>query len=131
MKDYITPVVFRYVLLFILMYGLYVIMHGHLSPGGGFAGGMVLALGALLLFLTFETMEKEHLRRITLDVAIVMIGVGALLEAIKFLLPHEHGPVGMPGELFSVGVISVVNFGVGLLVASTILSVFYLLVKEE
>ena len=47
MKDDITRVVFRYVLLLVLMYGFYVIAHGHLSPGGGFAGGVVLGLGAV------------------------------------------------------------------------------------
>jgi hypothetical protein len=65
-----------------------------------------------------------------MDVALVFIGIGGFMEGLKFLLPHEHGPVGMPGTLFSVGIISVVNFGIGLLVASTILSIFYLLVEE-
>jgi len=129
--DYITRVVFRYVLLFILLYGLYIILHGHVSPGGGFAGGMVIGMGLLLYFLLFGLEWRAKLRRLPMDVALVFIGLGGILEAVKFLLPHEHGPVGMPGTLFSVGIISVVNFGIGLLVASTILSIFYLLVEED
>ncbi len=130
MDDYITRIVFRYVLLFILVYGIYIVLHGHLSPGGGFAGGMILGMGMLLYFLIFGFEWKAKLRRLPLDVAIVFIGLGGIIEAVKFMLP-KHGPIGAPGTLFSVGIISVVNIGIGLLVASTILSIFYLLVEEE
>jgi len=129
MGDYITKVLFRYVLLFVLLYGLYVVFHGHLSPGGGFAGGVVMGMGMILYFLIFGPGKGKY-QRLPMDVAIIVIGVGGLLEGIKFLLPHEHGPVGLPGTLFSVGIISVVNLGIGLLVASTVLSVFYLLADE-
>lgn len=131
MHDYITRVVFRYVLLFILMYGFYIVMHGHLSPGGGFAGGMVLGLGVLLYFLIYGLRWRDRLRYLPLDIAILMIGLGSIIEGVKFLLPHKHGPVGAPGELFSAGIISVVNLGIGLLVASTILSIFYLIVEDK
>lgn len=129
MNDYITKILFRYVLLFVLIYGVYIVFHGHLSPGGGFAGGVVMGMGMILFFLIFGPGKGKY-RHLPMDVAIVVIGVGGLLEGIKFLLPHEHGPVGLPGTLFSVGIISVVNFGIGLLVASTVLSVFYLLAGE-
>jgi len=131
MQDYVTKVVFRYVLLFILMYGFYIVMHGHLSPGGGFAGGMVIGLGVLLYFLIYGLQWRDRLRYLPLDVAIVFIGLGSIIEGVKFILPHKHGPVGAAGELFSVGIISVVNFGIGLLVASTILSIFYLMVEDK
>jgi multicomponent Na+:H+ antiporter subunit B len=131
LKDDITRVVFRYVLLLVLMYGFYVIAHGHLSPGGGFAGGVVLGLGVLLYLLIFDLKWRERLHYLPLDIAVVFIGIGSLMEAIKYLLPTRHGPTGMPGELFSVGIISVVNLGIGLLVASTILSIFYLMAEEQ
>ncbi|MEW5784341.1 MAG: MnhB domain-containing protein [Bacillota bacterium] len=131
MQDYITKVVFRYVLLFILMYGFYIVMHGHVSPGGGFAGGTVIGLGVLLYFLIYGLQWRDRLRYLPLDIAIVTIGLGSIVEGLKFILPHHHGPVGAPGELFSVGIISVVNLGIGLLVASTILSIFYLMVEDK
>jgi multicomponent Na+:H+ antiporter subunit B len=111
------------------VYGVYIVFHGHLSPGGGFAGGVVMGMGMILYFLIFG-LGKGKYRRLPMDAAIIVIGIGGFLEGIKFLLPHEHGPVGLPGTLFSVGIISVVNLGIGLLVASTVLSVFYLLVGE-
>ncbi|HHW74435.1 MAG TPA: hypothetical protein GX744_04175 [Firmicutes bacterium] len=131
MKDEITRTVFRYVLLLVLMYGFYVVAHGHLSPGGGFAGGVILGLGALLYLLVFDLGWRERFRNLPLDIAVVLIGLGSLMEAIKYLLPTKHGPTGLPGELFSVGIISVVNLGIGLLVASTILSIFYLMAEEQ
>ena len=131
MKDEITRTVFRYVLLLVLMYGFYVVAHGYLSPGGGFAGGVILGLGALLYLLVFDLGWRERFRNLPLDIAVVLIGLGSLMEAIKYLLPTKHGPTGLPGELFSVGIISVVNLGIGLLVASTILSIFYLMAEEQ
>ncbi len=131
MQDYVTKVVFRYVLLFILMYGFYIVMHGHVSPGGGFAGGMVLGLGVLLYFLIYGLQWRDRLRFLPLDIAILLIGLGSIIEGVKFLLPKKGGPVGAPGELFSVGIISVVNMGIGLLVASTILAIFYLMVEDR
>ena len=130
--DYITKIVFRYILLVILLYGFYIVLHGHVSPGGGFAGGMVLGMGLLLYFLIFGFEKRAKLRRLPLDVATVMIVFGGMVEGVKFLIPKDAvGQVGAPGTLFSVGILTVVNFGIGLLVASTILSIFYLLVEGE
>ncbi len=131
MYDYVMKVTFRYVLLFIMMYGFYIVFHGHVSPGGGFAGGTVLGLGLLLFFLIYGMDWKSRLRSLPIDVALVVIGLGSLLEGVKFLLPKQKGPIGAPGELFSVGIISVVNLGIGLLVASTIMSIFILITEEE
>ncbi|OPL08827.1 MAG: hypothetical protein AVO34_13980 [Firmicutes bacterium ML8_F2] len=130
MHDYVTRVVFRYMLLFVLLYGLYVIMHGHLSPGGGFSGGMIIGLGLLLYILIFGQLWNVSFRQMILDVSIIFVGIGGILEVSKFLIPHEHGPVGATGTLFSVGIISVANFGIGVLVASTILAIYYMISEE-
>ncbi|MBU2221028.1 MAG: hypothetical protein KJ722_00260, partial [Candidatus Omnitrophica bacterium] len=37
----------------ILLFGIYIILHGHLSPGGGFAGGVIVALSFVHLMLAF------------------------------------------------------------------------------
>jgi multicomponent Na+:H+ antiporter subunit B len=130
MHDYVTRVVFRYMLLFVLLYGVYVIMHGHLSPGGGFSGGMIIGLGLLLYILIFGQLWNDSFRQMIIDAAIIFVGIGGILEVSKFLIPHEHGPVGVQGTLFSVGIISVANFGIGVLVASTILGIYYMISEE-
>lgn len=131
MDDYISKVVFRYVMLIIIIYGFYVILHGSVSPGGGFAGGSILAMGILIYFFVFGSHWRGKLREAPMNVGIGFLVLGAAVEGIKFLIPHEHGPVGMPGTLFSGGLISVANFCIGTLVACAILSIIYLLVKED
>ncbi len=121
-------IVFRYVLLFIQVYAFYVIFHGHLSPGGGFAGGIVLGLGMVLYILIFGVNLGS--KRLPQHLAIVFIGIGGAVEGIKFFLPPKEG-YGTPGELFSVGLISLMSLAIGLLVASSLVTMYYLLVEED
>jgi multicomponent Na+:H+ antiporter subunit B len=129
--DYITKVVFRYILLIVMLYGVYIIAHGHLSPGGGFAGGMIMGLGFLLYLFIFGAEAKVKMRRHLMNVVTIMVVVGSVMEGMKFLIAKEHGPVGTPGTLFSVGLISIANLGIGIMVAGTVISIFYLLVEGE
>ena len=131
MGDYITKVVFRYILLIVMLYGVYIIAHGHLSPGGGFAGGMIMGLGFLLYLFIFGAEAKVKMRRHLMNVVTIMVVVGSVMEGMKFLIAKEHGPVGTPGTLFSVGLISIANLGIGIMVAGTVISIFYLLVEGE
>ncbi len=47
MRDFVLKRVVALLLPFIQMYGMYVILHGHVSPGGAFAGGIVVGLGLI------------------------------------------------------------------------------------
>lgn len=44
---------------FIILFGLYVIINGHLSPGGGFQGGAILATGILITYFTDPLMKMD------------------------------------------------------------------------
>lgn len=141
----------------IQVFGLYVVFHGHLSPGGGFSGGVVLALSMVLFSLVFgrratmlmlvnpdEPARGSARWRHTLagfgllmDMnARVPLGLiaGVLVISIKilsFLAPGTFKlPLGTPGSLFSSGLILVLSIGVGLVVASTILTLFLILIEE-
>ena len=46
---------------FIMVYGFYVIAHGHLSPGGGFQGGAIVASAFALLLVTYGT---DHIQKL-------------------------------------------------------------------
>jgi multisubunit Na+/H+ antiporter MnhB subunit len=94
--DYVTRVVFRYMLLFVLLYGLYVIMHGHLSPGGGFSGGMIIGLGLLLYILIFGQLWNDSFRQMILDTTIIFVGIGGILEISKFLFRTNMAPLVCP-----------------------------------
>jgi len=64
-----TPIVKKITLLMapaIFLLGMYVILHGHVSPGGGFAGGILIAGSLMLLILAFglKTMQQEIRRSV-------------------------------------------------------------------
>ena len=116
-------------ILFILIFGLYIIMHGHVTPGGGFQGGAVVASGVVMLIVAFgSTQLKKSLREGPLSVvessgALIFIGMAfagmGTIFFYNFLVgtPVFGGipPTGSnPGHVWTGGVIPLMNFGVGL-----------------
>ncbi len=53
MKSLILKEVNRFTVILIYMFGIYVILHGHLSPGGGFAGGTIISAGMILYHMVY------------------------------------------------------------------------------
>lgn len=104
----------------IILFGAYIFIHGHLSPGGGFQGGTVVASGFLLMLLTFERYKVEHKYvKWTESVAgltFVTIGLFGLFLLGSFLA--NFLPLGKVGELFSSGVIPIIYIAVGFKVGS-------------
>jgi multicomponent Na+:H+ antiporter subunit B len=123
---------------FIAMYGMYVIAHGHYGPGGGFAGGVLVAVGAILPRLTLAE-----------DVAyrVVPAGIGPLAGAVGMLLFLVVGTVPLftggafldyaaveigaltPSRLRYLGIL-VVEVAVGLAVFGSMLTIFDVLTRR-
>ncbi len=122
MDDFIIRKTFRLVIVFLLLYGIYIIFHGHLSPGGGFAGGMIMGLGFILYLLVYG----GNLGRLPINITIFLVSIGGITEASKFLIGKNFPAAQAPESLFSIGIGNLVNLGIGLLVAATILGIFYL-----
>jgi multicomponent Na+:H+ antiporter subunit B len=107
----------------IVLFGIYLTSHGHLSPGGGFQGGVVLATGALLVYLSGEYVTLRRVRpEALLDVAesagaagYLAIGLLGLVAGSAFLA--NTLPLGQPGTLLSAGTMPLINLTVGLEVA--------------
>ncbi len=114
---------------FILIFGIYVIMHGHLTPGGGFQGGAVFASGAALLIVAFGSYNiQKKLREHQLSIlessgAVLFIGLAFGGIAIVFFYNFLVGspifghipPSGSnPGDMWTGGVIPLMNLAVGL-----------------
>ena len=76
---------------FIAMFGLYVIAHGHYGPGGGFAGGVFLAVAAILPRITLP--EHVAYRLVPPTVGPIAGGIGMLgflaMGLIPLLLGHD------------------------------------------
>jgi multisubunit Na+/H+ antiporter MnhB subunit len=124
----------------VFMYGIYVIIHGHLTPGGGFAGGVIIAGSFILLILAFgsdflKLMKEESGSTLYENLAILIVLLlalsGLLLGARTFFL--NWLPKGTLGELVSAGMLPLYNIFVGIEVAASILTIFLALVifKEE
>lgn len=114
---------------FILMFGLYLIMHGHITPGGGFQGGAVFASGLALLIVAFnsakvqEKLKEHHLSVIESSGALMFIGLAFAGLGITFFYNFMVGssifgqipPEGSnPGYMWTAGVIPLMNIAVGL-----------------
>lgn len=110
MEDSILHVVSRFIIPVMQVYGLYIIFHGHNSPGGGFAGGMVLGVGLVMYSLVFGLSQGQ--RRLPHDLAMV----GGLVLIVTIFAEILIG--------------NVFEIGIGLIVALVALAIFSSLVEE-
>ncbi len=124
----------------VFLYGIYIVIHGHLTPGGGFAGGVVMAGSFILLILAFGSdfihLTKEEsgstmYENLAILVVIFLAVSGLLFGARVFFL--NWLPKGTAGQLISAGILPLYNIFIGIEVASSILTIFLALIifKEE
>ncbi len=125
---------------FIQVYGIYIVLHGHLSPGGGFSGGAIFGASLVLLAVSFNL--EVGARQISEDVSSILESGGALGFVLtglvgvavggNFLANRAAGfPMGEAGELFSSGAIMIITVFLGFKVASTIVSFFFNIIEGE
>jgi multicomponent Na+:H+ antiporter subunit B len=105
-----------------VLIGIYIVLHGHQTPGGGFQGGVVLATGLLLTYLTADYMTMRRVGPTGLIEAaegagtagFALIAIGGLIFAGTFFDNFLH--IGTAGDLVSAGTIPLSNLAVGLAV---------------
>jgi multicomponent Na+:H+ antiporter subunit B len=108
----------------IVLFGIYIVIHAHLTPGGGFQGGVILATALLHVYLSGEYVVAKRLSPESVVEAaeatgaggFVVIGVAGLLFATSFL--ENFLPLGKTGELVSSGTVPLINMSVGLAVTA-------------
>ncbi len=126
---------------FILLFGIYIILHGHLSAGGGFQGGVVIGAGFIVYTIVFG-LEKakyyvpEDIVKVTNSLGVSIyatIGILGIILGYNFLANKVAGipPVGRPGVLLSAGTLLGINIGIGMNVASTMIRLFFAFQEEE
>jgi multicomponent Na+:H+ antiporter subunit B len=110
----------------VLLFGLYVVAHGQLTPGGGFQGGVILAAALLLVFAAGKARAVARVRPVGLvevaeaagAAAYVLIAIGGLVFGAVALA--NFLPLGTQGSLLSGGTIPLLNLGVGIEVTGAI-----------
>lgn len=100
----IVDLVVRILVPFIQVFALYVVAHGHYSPGGGFQGGAILAASVLLLRLSLG--QEYAAGRFPIKVMLPLGGVGVLIYALNGVLVMplggnflDYGQLPLPGGL--------------------------------
>lgn len=124
----------------IFIYGIYIIVHGHLTPGGGFAGGALIAGSYILAILaygsdTIKLKKEETGTSLTESISILialMLAVAGFFIGTKVFF-NNYLPSGNIGELISAGAIPFYNIFIGIEVAAALITIFLALIiyKEE
>ncbi|MCR5824747.1 MAG: hypothetical protein K6G60_09990 [Lachnospiraceae bacterium] len=114
----------------IITYGVYIILNGHLSPGGGFSGGAIIGAG-LILYLNafgFKKTEKFFTQKTFSVVSVSALLFYSVSKTYAFFTGangiHSFISKGTPGDIISAGLILPLNICVGAVVACTMYS-FY------
>lgn len=122
---------------FIIGFGFYVIIHGHLTPGGGFQGGAVVASVFALLAVAYgrkkivSMLNKEHLSVAEISgllafICLAFLGLGTVfffnfLAVGRSIPVFSNTPAGInPGDLNTAGILPLMNIAVGVEVLSAL-----------
>lgn len=133
--DIILQTVARILVPILFIFGIYVIVNGHISPGGGFSGGAIIGSGLILYSgaFGFEKITKffnEHVYK-CIKITALLLYASTMLY---YFFTGANGitnifPLGTPGNIVSAGMIFFINIFVGSEVACTVYS-FYALFKR-
>ena len=121
----------------IIVFGVYVLFNGHLSPGGGFSGGSVLGAGFILFAMAYgeDFAAKIITPKIIRVVTICSLSFYCLSKTYSFFTGNEFNGIhsiitpGTPGDFLSGGLILPLNIAVGFVVCCTMYS-FYMIFKR-
>jgi len=126
----IVKTISSWVKMLIFLFGIYIILFGHLTPGGGFAGGVILASSYVLLMLAFGREFAEE--NLSLPAASKFDCIGAFLFALIAILGFVYGGAffvnflyqqylpGEPLHLISAGTMPLSNIAIGLKVGASL-----------
>ena len=126
----VLHVVAKLLIPFILLFGLYVQFHGDYGPGGGFQAGVIFAAGFILYSLIFDVDTARQVARPAVLQALMALGVllfagvgaATMLLGGNFLDYDRLAAEPVAGQ--HVGII-LIELGVGITVASVMISVFF------
>ncbi|MBS3748804.1 MAG: MnhB domain-containing protein [Candidatus Thermoplasmatota archaeon] len=123
MTSRIVKTVSRTIIPFIFLFGIYIIIHGHLSPGGGFQGGVIMAMGVILVIISYG---YDTLRNYTTSFSVI-----ETLGVAFFIFMGLIGILAGKSFFSNLGAIWLLNIIIGLKVCSGIVLFYMLFIKWE
>lgn len=127
----IKQTVSRVLLPFFLLYSIYIVTHGHLTPGGGFQGGVLLASTIILVCVVYGLQKAEHLieEKTSYRIEAIAGALLAFLVVFEFFIRKSLFATESVFHLWSGGEIIMLNITGGLMVMTAFLLIFYSMVK--
>jgi multicomponent Na+:H+ antiporter subunit B len=117
----------------IFLYGIYILSHGHVSPGGGFVGGVIIALAFIQLMLAYG--KESAFKKLPRAAASFIENLGALMFLALAGLGFTGGYFllnfigkGEPFRLFSAGIMPLYNIAIGVKVGAGLFAIFIALI---
>lgn len=131
--DIIVKSVSRVMFPFILLFGIYIALHGHLGPGGAFPAGAIIATGFALLIIAYTEADVEH--ELTKNELIDMKAVAGIILVILILnvgykFRFDVMNTQVFGELWSGGVTPLLNFAGMFMVITALVMIIYTIMRE-
>ncbi len=134
-KDSILRKVGYFLLPCTFVFGIYILLNGQNSPGGGFSGGALMG-AALIIFATafgFETVDRVLTLKRSMLITFISLGFYSCAKGYVFFTGanhlENHIPKGTPGAILSGGLILPLDIAVGLVVACTMYGFYSLFVR--
>ncbi len=127
----IVRVVSKMLIPFILLFAIYVQMHGDYGPGGGFQAGVIFATGFIIHAIVFGV--KSTIRALPLSAVTSMVSFGLVLYAMVGFVSLgmggtflDHGSLDSHDPVHGqhLGII-IIELGVGITVAGVLTAIFY------
>lgn len=123
MTSRIVSTISRELIPFIFLFGIYMIIYGHLSPGGGFQGGVILAMGTILVIVIYG---GENIQKYIPHLSLIEI-LGVTLFVLLGLFSIVNGK-----QFYSnLGAIWILNVIIGLEVFTGLVILYLLLIRWE
>lgn len=123
----------RFLFPLILLFGAYIFIHGHLSPGGGFQGGAIVASAFVLIYMGCRGRRLPEAPTKVIEslggLVFITVGLMGLSFGGYFLL--NFLPKGIPNVLFSAGIIPIIYIAIGFKVGSELAGIIDNLIEKS
>ncbi len=119
----------------LFLFGIYILLNGQNSPGGGFSGGAIMGAALILFAASFglETVDRFFTLKLSIVITFISLTFYSFAKGYVFFTGAnglENGiPKGIPGAILSGGLILPLDIAVGLVVACTMFG-FYSLFRR-